>query len=422
MEEGDSRLVRFLTLLALLVVLPVVGTIAGAASGSGLLAVLGGVALALGLGLFLAICLAGLIARTNRVVLVATFAPLLVLTNVALVPLIAISGFIAAVAVGFIFPIAGGLMGLGALVGVVVMLNRSLSFPFVRGGVGTVRGIVLTRDAQPRLWQAVEELAARIRITAPQHLVVGLEPNFFVTQGRTTCIEPAEIATSTDGKPDSAGAGAEEGGRTAGGMLRSNKAQWDPAFGDDDADDDDDDDRASRRRKKKGEKGEDDEVREEEVAARLSRTRELAADRVSVEATDEQTTAAALVKIHGFHRYWRRALVVLRERIRAAEQGLNASADFAAVAHAERESPWMRRDLDEEEPPHPIDSHPPLSRRLAALRSSMPEVAERAFTVQPPEPAIALFEDPEPLERRLTLVEKAILVETRQAIEGASAY
>jgi len=32
-----------------------------------------------------------------------------------------------------------------------------------------------------------------------------------------------------------------------------------------------------------------------------------------------------------------------------------------------------------------------------------------------------LFEHPEPLERRLTLVEKAILVETRQAIEGSSA-
>jgi len=518
MEEDDARLVRFLTLLALLVVLPVIGTIAGAASGYKLLAVLGGVALALSLGLVLAIWLAGLIARTNRVVLVATFAPLLVLTNLALVPLIAINGFIAAVAVGFIFPIAGGLMGLGALIGVVVMLNRSLSLPFARSGVGAVRGVALTRDAQPRVWQAVDDLAARIRTTAPQHIVVGLDPGFFVTQGRTTCIEPAEIAPSTDGTPDgagSAGTASAAGAGTAGGVLRSNTAQWDRAFGGDD--DADDEDRAARRRKK-GKKGEDDEVREEVVAgvtlrlrplrgrllyvslpfcrimsagelraivahelghyrgrdlrfsaafypiyhgaivslrqlgaeagggisgwpllpafyllafliesfaeaeARLSRTRELAADRVSVEATDQQTTASALVKIHGFHRYWRRALATLRDRIRAAEQGLNASADFAAVAQEERESPWMRRDLDQEEPPHPIDSHPPLSRRLAAVQSSIQDVAEHAFTVQPAEPAIALFEDPEPLERRLTLVEKAIMVENREAIEGSRAY
>jgi Zn-dependent protease with chaperone function len=513
MEESDSRLVRFLTLLALLVVLPVIGTVAGAASGFSLLAVLGGVALALGLGLLLAIWLAGLIARTNRVVLVATFAPLLVLTNVALVPLIAFNGFIAALAAGFIFPIAGGLMGLGALIGVVVMLNRALSFPFVRAGVGTVRGIVLTRDAQPRLWRVVEELAARIRTTAPEHIVVRLESSFFVMQGRTTCIEPAEITPGTNGSPDGAGAAAEEPGRTAGGVLRSNTVQWDRAFGDED--DEDDEGRASRRRKKKGEE---DAVREEVVAgvtvrlrplkgrllylslpfcrimsagelravvahelghyrgqdlrfsaafypiyhgaivslrhlgeeagggisgwpllpafyllafliesfaaaeARLSRTREVAADRVSVEATDEQTTASALVKIHGFHRYWRRALAILGDRIRAAEQGLNASADFAAIAQEERESPWMRRDLDEEEPPHPIDSHPPLSRRLAALRSSIQDVTEHAFTVQPAEPAIGLFEDPEPLERRLTLVEKVILVETRQAVEGSKRY
>jgi Zn-dependent protease with chaperone function len=522
-EETDSRLLRLLTLLALLVVLPIIGTIAGAASGYWFLASLAGVALALSLGLLLAIWLAGLIARTNRVVLVATFAPLLVLTNVALVPLIAINGFIAAVAVGLIFPIAGALMGLGALIGVVVMLSRVLSFPFVRGGVGTVQGIVLTREAQPRLWQAVDELAARIRTTAPDHIVVGLEPTFFVTQGRTTCIEPAEAAGSAEGTPDGAGAGAGAGGAVAGGVLRSNTAHWDAAFDDDDDGDDSDDGddgdgAASRRRQKQGKKGDDDDVQEvvmagvmirqrplkgrilclslpfcrimsagelravvahelghyrgrdlrfsaafypiyrgaiaslgrlgeeagagvsgwpllpafyllafliesfAEAEARLSRTRELAADRVSVEATDEPTTASALVKIHGFHRYWRRTLAILRDRIRAAEQGLNASADFAAVAQEERESPWMRRDLDEEEPPHPIDSHPPLSQRLAALRSSIQDVAEHAFTVQPAAPGLALFEDPESLERRLTLVEKAIMVETRHALEGSQAY
>jgi Zn-dependent protease with chaperone function len=160
----------------------------------------------------------------------------------------------------------------------------------------------------------------------------------------------------------------------------------------------------------------------DEAVARLNRARELAADRVAAAATDERVTAAALVKVHAFHRYWRRALAVLREKIARAERDLNAAVYFARAAADNRGSAWMRKDLDEEEPPHPTDSHPPLSRRLQALGLAIQDVAGEAFAVEPAEPASGLFERPEELEQRLTGVEKAILIERRQVWEGSAKF
>ncbi len=66
-----------------------------------------------------------------------------------------------------------------------------------------------------------------------------------------------------------------------------------------------------------------------EAEARVNRTRELAADQVSVRVTDHQTVATALVKIHGFGRYWKRALALLRERIGLFNAGSSRSGNWS---------------------------------------------------------------------------------------------
>ncbi|HEV2122658.1 MAG TPA: M48 family metallopeptidase [Chloroflexota bacterium] len=434
-EEADPPVLRLLTLIALLVALPVVGLIAGASAGELVLVAAAGGALALGLGLVVAIWLAGLIARTNRVVLVLVFAPLLILTNVALVPLIAINGAVATFAVGALFPIAGVLMGIGAVFGVVAMLGRALSFPFARTPTLPVRGVPITADEQPRVWAFVQDLAASMHATPPQQIVVGLEPNFFVTHARVAHLD-GEVRGRTLflslsfcrilSAEELKAIVAHELGHFQGWDTRFSEVFY-PVY------------RGAveslvslRSEMSEGISGLPlypaysvlqfflDSFAEAE--ARLQRTRELAADRCSVAATDAQTMASALVKVHGFHRYWRRAIVVLRDNIASAKKDLNVSRDFAEAAAEHKDSWWMRHDLDQEEPPHPTDSHPPLSRRLQAVSLTIQDVSQRAFTVSPATPALDLFQEAEALERRLTLVEKEILIESRQVFEGSKVF
>lgn len=49
-------------------------------------------------------------------------------------------------------------------------------------------------------------------------------------------------------------------------------------------------------------------------------------------------------------------------------------------------------------------------------------MAEHAFTVRPPAPAIDLIDDAEDLERNLTEQRKRYLVETNQVIAGSKKY
>src|SRR6266542_4705078 len=137
-------LVRFMTLLMLLGVVPLLGLVVGAGTGQTPVVVMATIALALGLGLVAVIGVAGLIARTNRVLLVVLFAPLLVVTNVALVPLIALNGIVLTYGLAQLLPVAALVAGIATLFGVVAMLGRVLSFPFVRAGRGAARGVTVT--------------------------------------------------------------------------------------------------------------------------------------------------------------------------------------------------------------------------------------------------------------------------------------
>jgi Zn-dependent protease with chaperone function len=434
-EGANSVLLRVITLGVILVILPVIGLIGAVMTRMTWLAVLGGIALALGVGLVAVIWLAGLIARTNRVLLVVVFAPLLVFTNLALVPLIALNGVVATIAVGAIFPIAGVLMGIAALFGVVTMLGRALSLPIARRGVAPVKGMVVTPEAQPEVWELVHELAGRVGTAPPANIVIGADPNFFVTQAKVVCLDGelkgrtlflslpfCRIMTLDELRA----VVAHELGHFRGWDTRFSAVFYPVYRG------------AVTSLVELGE-----EVGEgisglpllpaymvlglfldsfSEAEARLSRTRELAADRVSVEAVGPQVTATALVKIHGFSRYWRRALAVMREHIRESRTDLNVGRFFAEAAEEGKDSLWMRKDLDQEEPLHPTDSHPPLSQRLAALQLTIKDVEHGAFTVTPGEPASTLIRDAEALELQLTQVEKQILIESHQVVEGSKIF
>ena len=75
----------------------------------------------------------------------------------------------------------------------------------------------------------------------------------------------------------------------------------------------------------------------------------------------------------------------------------NMSALFAATVQ-QNAGPEKLKHVDETAPPHPTDTHPPLSVRLNALQVSLPAVAEAALRVNPNPPSSSLIQSLEQLE------------------------
>lgn len=102
--------------------------------------------------------------------------------------------------------------------------------------------------------------------------------------------------------------------------------------------------------------------------SRMSRLRELRADRISVETTSAAHAARALLKVVAYSSY--RARVehdLFSENERQQELGIasRVSTGFASYVS----SPHLGRDLNGARFPHPFDSHPPLSARLTAINT-----------------------------------------------------
>src|SRR5205809_564639 len=77
-------------------------------------------------------------------------------------------------------------IGLGALGGVVVIARNV--FSLVRRAQTFVIGVAVSRSEAPQLWNRVEEIAQRLGALHPRSIVVGLDPNFFVTEATVICL------------------------------------------------------------------------------------------------------------------------------------------------------------------------------------------------------------------------------------------
>ena len=70
-------------------------------------------------------------------------------------------------------------IGLGALLGAFTMIKAGFSVS--RRASTSVLGKVISEEAAPELWKFVKEIAARLGATPPNNIIIGLEPNFYVT-------------------------------------------------------------------------------------------------------------------------------------------------------------------------------------------------------------------------------------------------
>jgi Zn-dependent protease with chaperone function len=152
----------------------------------------------------------------------------------------------------------------------------------------------------------------------------------------------------------------------------------------------------------------------------ISRQREVAADAVAAETAGAANIATALVRLVAFTSMWDQVTLAMRDGLLAGYlnidgQMYDARQFFANVSEvyaftvAQYAGPDALDGLDAKAIPHPTDSHPPLSVRLAALGKHLPNIRSDALNLSPHPSSNEVIDNCRELEGQLSIVEQALL-------------
>lgn len=377
--------------------------------------------------------LASTFVGNSRSRLAATFPPLVTLSILLLSLMVMAQGAILTYAayvaesylLGTIHFIVIGVIGLGALAGAFGLIKASTSVG--RRLETRVIGQHLPRRTAPKLYSFVEKLAKTLAARPPEHIVVGLEPNFFVTsadiilpgsrqslKGETLFISTS-LARLLSTKEFAAVLGHELG------HFRGEDTRYTMRFAPVYAG--------------LGHAISALESDEEEGLAALTklpaisilsymaevfatnersvgRTRELVADQAGAEASSRQALASALVKLSVYSGLWKLARTSNLDRLRQGKITRNLSSVFQDLAKYDVEHDSLeelKSQILNQRIPHPTDTHPQTSERLTALDVSPSEITKEMLLVAE-NPAIHLLEGYTAIEEELTLTEHKLMV------------
>ncbi|MBI2865206.1 MAG: M48 family metalloprotease [Chloroflexi bacterium] len=140
----------------------------------------------------------------------------------------------------------------------------------------------------------------------------------------------------------------------------------------------------------------------------ISRDRELVADREGANISDRASASTAQVKIHAFAGLWDGFQSAAVGVLRQGKAFVNASLAYAQAV-SDHANPEALKGIAETQVSHPTNSHPPLGSRLQSLGCSLEDLAEAALAVNPIQPAVALIADPETKEKELSLAYQVII-------------
>ena len=377
---------------------------------------------AAGLALLLLVWLAAILCGDRRERLVVVFRILVRCVAVLVAGLVVTQGGIAVVGLallqdGLMHAVSLGLfvpMGLGVVYGAYEMVEAA--FETVRPQDMTVVGIAVTEAMQPRLWQRIRAVAAQLGARPPDHVVLGLQPNFFATaanvrpsgakirlSGETLYLSAPLMGVLSENefaavlghefshflKKDTAYslrflpvyqglsqalAATDQDGKSHG--LAFLPAQVVLGF--------------TLSRFGRAERS-------------ISRSREIEADRAGTEVAGASAIIGALVKIAATDPAWDRVMAL-------SVQAINQGQDMENISRTLIDATWqlfnviphaaLLATVADRRQPHPTDSHPTLSTRAAALDVPLdPALFARDAEASR---AIDLIEDREATERSLT--------------------
>jgi Zn-dependent protease with chaperone function len=327
----------------------------------------------------------------------------------------------------------GGILlavGLGAVAACWVLLKSSLAF--LKREPMFIRAIALDRQQHPGFFSFVEQIAEKLSAQKPDNIVVGLEPNFFVTasdvkligqdavlKGRTLFVSASLLHVFS--KDELASVVGHELGHFRGEDV-AYSMKFAPTYT-----------RLGQALAVLGQaSGSAADLGRLPAQVALSmcfmefasaersvgRERELLADKAGAQAATAQALARALVKLSLFAPQWGALTNAHTDELAKGRTFTNLAQTYAGVCtQVAADLNWTvaRDELGKSVQSHPIDTHPPLLTRLQNLKTTLYEL-DPAELGTPDIPASTLLTDADQIEEALSTLEAQWLVAIRAVV------
>ena len=328
-------------------------------------------------------------------------------------------------AIGRVHFVLIGVIGIGAIFAAFGLVRAALALG--KKLQTTVTGIAITTSAAPEFYRFVGDLANKLDSTSPENIVVGLDPNFFVTSADVFCSVDQKLLTGETlfvSAPLTRLLTKDELVAVIGhelGHFRGKDTVYSMKF-------------APVYAGMAGAMGAID-VAEDEGASGLAkistlailsymydvfarnersvgRERELHADRAGAEASSARSFAAALAKISFYSEMWPSAQVKNINRLSEGKVTRNLSTVFVDSAKYDVEHTRFDEIINailEKTIAHPTDTHPTFGERLSGLGIASADL-DMTDILPPEQSAIELIDNYAEIEEQLTLFEHRLRV------------
>ncbi|MGV8926940.1 MAG: M48 family metallopeptidase [Ewingella sp.] len=278
-------------------------------------------------------------------------------------------------------------VGILVLAGMFYMIKGIFKKPLRDDGV---EGEVVTREAAPGLWARIDALAAKVGTTPPDHVIAGIDTNFYVTEaplsvndqalnGRKLYVSIPLLRQLTTAQADGVMVHElthlHEGDTASGALLGPKLHRFDLYT----------------------------HLMGQNAATlivfyplclyrmlfelawqRNSREREFVADRSAATLVTPAAIVESLIKISAYASYRSEVEQTLFDNKTLHENELGISKAIAAGLPQHVSSPDFIGMMREQNVPHPFDSHPPLADRMRNVGYTVDEVGYAAIAAQSP--------------------------------------
>jgi Zn-dependent protease with chaperone function len=321
-----------------------------------------------------------------------------------------------------------GAIGFVAVFAAFIVCTKALT-PIKKMEVRII-GKSLPKSDYPVLWRFIESIAERIGTTPPTSIIVGLEPNFFVTEVKVICLDGEMKGKSMylslpfcrvlTQEELTAIIGHEMGHFVGEDTLWSKKFY--PIY------------RGSTETLYTLYSSSNSEKEEnnngliqlaflpalyfmsffmssfEKAEKEISRERELKADSIGAKITSPELMAKVLLKVHIYPHAWQYTQEKMKEALENGKQLINISSFFWSLCEL-IPSDFMKDDIGKSRTSHPTDSHPPLSERLNSIGIQLSEIYTDGIKPPIANTAIELIGDASKIEEELSEIEHYRLVQ-----------
>ncbi len=391
--------------------------------------------IAVGLLLSLIILFAGLLASIHRRLLLLLFSPGLKLVLLVLFGIILAQGAITTYSIYILevtlinrfHPFLIGSIGLAAAAGAFSMIVAGFSIS--KRVSLTITGVRLLKADEPALWDFVEGIAKKLGATIPKNIVVGLDPNFFVTSADVALYpENANFSEETlylslpfiriFTKDELKAVIGHELGHFRGDDTKYSLKFY-PIYA------------GTNKAIQALTPGNDYEAgsllilpayavliffmeRFAIAENKISRLRELQADKAGSDASSSMALISSLLKLGALAGMWSS---VRKSMVDALNQGnaiVNASSLYAEAAFDCLDIDMLMSSVNASIP-HPTDSHPTISQRMENLGLTLAGFRSTYSTPETHDSAFELLSHPIEIEKGITIFEHQVILAMGQA-------